>query len=496
MTLTLSSLIVLIIIAALCGAVGKLLGGRARGGLLTLAALGTRWTTVAGLTVLLAATALVGQTVITAPDNKYTVAEDVQLGQEAAVEVEKQLPILHEADVTRWMASVGPRLVAAIPREFRHQEFQYSFQVVNVSEINAFALPGGPTYVNRGMIAQSRTQGEAISVLAHEISHVALRHGTAQATKATKYEIGTMLGAVLGSIIGGKWGGVVAQGTEFGLGTAFLRFSREYERQADLLGSHIMAAAGYDPREMASMFETIQKRGGSGGPEWLSSHPDPGNRSEAITREAALLRIQNPVSDTRTFATAQTRLRQMAPAPTTKAATRASAGRTPAGEGSLDPGRVAPPASSSATYTEGDVFRVSVPSNWRELPANDSVTFAPDGAVGQGVVTHGMVMGIARNETHDLRTATDEFVASLAASNPNMGKASGYSRAKVGGREALRTTVSNRSPGTSQDEGLAVFTTQLADGILFYIIGVAPLDQFQAYERIFRKVVDTLVFTR
>jgi Zn-dependent protease with chaperone function len=457
---------------------------------------------VVGVTLLLAATALFGQTVITEPKNKYSPAEDVQLGQQAAVEVEKQLPILRDGEVTPWIASVGQRLVAAIPQEFRHSEFRYSFKVVNVSEINAFALPGGPTYVNRGMITQARSQGEAVSVLAHEISHVALRHGTAQATKATKYEVGTMAGAVLGSIIGGKWGGVVAQGTEFGLGTAFLRFSREYERQADLLGSHIMAAAGYDPREMASMFQTIQKQGGSGGPEWLSGHPDPGNRSEAIAREAALLRIQNPVSDTWAFADVQARLSQMAPAPTTEEATKTSAGRAPApvGAGTLDPGRVAAPASSTTTYTEGDVFRVKVPSNWRELPGNDAVTFAPDGAFGevegQGVVTHGMVIGIAGNETHDLNTATEEFVASLGAGNPSLRRDANYSRVTMGSRQWLRTTLSNRSPGTNQDERIAVFTVLLQDGTLFYALGVAPRDRFSAYEGTFRKVVGSIQFTQ
>ncbi len=135
-----------------------------------------------------------------------------------------------------------------------------------MSEINAFALPGGPMYINRGMIEAAHTQGEVAGVMAHELSHVALRHGTAQATKATKYEIGTLLGTVVGAIIGGNVGSAVAQGTQFGLGTAFLRFSREFERDADLLGSHIMAAAGYDPREMASMFKTIEDQGGSGGP--------------------------------------------------------------------------------------------------------------------------------------------------------------------------------------------------------------------------------------
>ncbi len=369
-------------------------------------------------------------------------------------------------------------------------------------EINAFALPGGPMYVNRGMIAQAHTQGEVAGVMAHELSHVALRHGTAQATKATKYEIGTLLGAVVGSIIGGNVGSAVAQGSQFGLGTAFLRFSREFERQADLLGSHIMAAAGYDPREMASMFETIEKQAGSGGPQWLSDHPDPGDRYASITREADLLEVQNPVRDTHAFTNAQARLRQMAPAPTTEDATRKTAGRgaVPVAEGRLEPGRVAPPSSTYTVYAEGGLFRISVPSNWRELPDNNAVIFAPDGAYGTGngqrVFTHGMEIGIARNETHDVRTATDEFVASLASANPNLGQPSRYSRAKIGGQQGLRTTLSNRSATTSQEERVAVFTMLLDDGSLFYALGVAPRDRFSDYEGTFSKVVGSIAFVR
>jgi predicted Zn-dependent protease len=272
--------------------------------------------------VVLSVTALGAQTVITPPKNNYTPAQDVQLGRQAATQAEQQLPILHDEPVTSSIASLGRRLVEAIPKELQHPEFQYSFHVVNVREINAFALPGGPMFVNRGMIAAAKTEGEAAGVMAHELSHVALRHGTAQATQATKYEIGELLGAVAGSIIGGRVGSVVSQGTQFGLGTAFLRFSREDERQADLLGSHIMARAGYDPREMASMFKTIEKQGGAGGPEWLSDHPDPGDRYDYITREAQTLQVRNPVHDTRAFAQAQASLRRMAPAPTTEDAMR------------------------------------------------------------------------------------------------------------------------------------------------------------------------------
>ena len=151
-------------------------------------------------------------------------------------------------------------------------------------------------------------------------------------------------------------------------------------------------------------------------------------------------------------------------------------------------------------YAEGGLFRISVPSNWRELPDNNAVIFAPDGAYGTGngqrVFTHGMEIGIARNETHDVRTATDEFVASLASANPNLGQPSRYSRAKIGGQQGLRTTLSNRSATTSQEERVAVFTMLLDDGSLFYALGVAPRDRFSDYEGTFRKVVGSIAFVR
>src|SRR4029453_4788464 len=148
-------------------------------------------------------------------------------------------------------------------------------------------------YVNRGMIEAARSEGEMAGVMAHEISHVALRHGTAQATKtqAPGVQLGALGGAILGAIVGGNTGDILAQGTQLGLGAYLLKYSREYETQADLLGAQILARAGYDPMDLPRMFETIEKEGGSGGPEWLSSHPNPGNRQQRIAQEAGKLRI-------------------------------------------------------------------------------------------------------------------------------------------------------------------------------------------------------------
>ena len=455
--------------------------------------------------VALATSLLTAQTRITPPENKYTPAQDVQLGREAAAEAEKQLPIMRDDLVTSYVEGIGRRLVNAIPSELRHPEFRYTFKTVNVREINAFALPGGPMYVNRGMIEVAKDEGEIAGVMAHELSHVMLRHGTAQASKATKYEIGQVAGAILGSIIGGGWGQVVSQGTQFGIGTAFLRFSREFERQADIEGTHVMADAGYDPRDMAGMFKTIEKQGGSGGPQWLSDHPNPGNRYDYILKEAQTLRVDNPIRDTREFDQVQAHLKQLPRAPTTEEATR-NAGRRPRtdtgpnGRGGDAPiGRVEPPSSRYTTYDEGNLFRLSVPSNWRELQDNDAVTFAPTGGYGtsngQTVYTHGVQIGVTRNESHDLQTATDELITAFSRGNPDMGRPSRYERVSVDGRQALRTTISNRNEVTRDSETIQLVTVGLRTGEMLYSIGVAPADEFNTYRGVFNRVMGSMRLT-
>src|SRR5262245_4603723 len=250
-----------------------------------------RRTSLISFIALVLCTAMVSAqgTKITPPKNNYKPADDVQVGREAAAQVSMQLPLLPEnGEVDSYVERVGAALASAIPPEFQHPEFRYVFSVVNARDINAFALPGGPMFVNRGMIEAAKSEGEMAGVMAHEISHVALRHGTAQATKASNpgIQLGALGGAILGAVIGGNAGSAIAQGAQLGLGAYLLKFSREYETQADILGAQILARAGYDPMDLARMFETIEREGGSNGPEWLSSHPNPGNRYARISEEA------------------------------------------------------------------------------------------------------------------------------------------------------------------------------------------------------------------
>src|SRR5262245_516648 len=150
----------------------------------------------APLVLLLSATLLASQEQITPPENKYTPAQDVELGLQAATEVRQQMPLMRDDLMSSYVEELGRRLTAAIRPELRHSEFRYSFEVVNVREINAFALPGGPMFVNRGMIEAAKTEGEVAGVMGYELSPVGLGPSTAQASKPTKYESGQVAGAL------------------------------------------------------------------------------------------------------------------------------------------------------------------------------------------------------------------------------------------------------------------------------------------------------------
>ncbi len=259
--------------------------------------------------IVTSASLVLGQTKIVAPDNKYTPSDDVKLGREAAQEVQQQLPLLRDDGVDDYVETVGQRLVNSIPSEFRHSEFRYTFEVVNVSDINAFALPGGPMFVNRGMIEAARNEGEVAGVLAHEISHVALRHGTAQASKATKYEVGSVIGQIAGAILGGTAGpgGVARQPVRLRHRVPAIqprvRTAGRSSRRADHGARRLRP-----PRHGQHVRDDSVESSGNGGPEWLSSHPNPSNRQQTITQEAAKLTVSNPIRNTQRFTQVKTRL--------------------------------------------------------------------------------------------------------------------------------------------------------------------------------------------
>ncbi len=437
------------------------------------------------------------QTQIKYHSNKYSVQDDVKLGRQAAQEAEQQFPLLRDEEVRSYVEDVGRRLVSAIPSEFQHPEFQYSFKVVNARDINAFALPGGPMYVNRGMIEAARSEGEMAGVMAHEISHVALRHGTAQASKGQKYGVLAGIAGIAGTILGGPGVGQLAQAP---FAVYLLKFSREYETEADILGAQIMARAGYDPRDLANMFRTLEQQGAGGG-GFLSDHPSPSDRYARINREAQMLRVNAGMRDTRDFARVQERLRGYQRAPT-MAEIQRSGQRNPVGENTgnypnnAPSGRVEYPSNRFQSYSifNGGV-EVSVPGNWRQLNDANSVWFVPEGGYGQYngqvVYTHGASFGLAQTSNRNLQRATDELINSLAQGNNNLRMSGGYQRTTMSGRNALMSTLSNVNEATGRPETVRLITTQLRNGQLFYMIAVVPQNErnFEsAFQNILRSV--------
>jgi beta-barrel assembly-enhancing protease len=442
--------------------------------------------------------AAIAQTRVSMPKNKYKVQDDIRLGQEASAEVSRQFPMLNDPQTERYVESVGRRLVAAIPPEFNQPAFRYEFDVVNAREINAFALPGGPMFVNRGMIEAAKNEGEMAGVMAHEISHVALRHATAQATKQSSIgsQLGT-IGLILGGAILGGQGG--AQIGAMGAQVLQTRYSRDYETQADILGSRIMANAGYDPRDLANIFQTIQQQSSGGrAPEWMSSHPDPGNRFEKINREAGLLSVsQNPIKVTREFSRVQERLRGMG-----RAQSMADIQRNGRGGGSqsqsqspIANGRysrtVETPSPQTRVYSNS-AMTMNVPENWQDFNTSGQVWFAPEGAYGNEGITHGAMVGASRSNGANLSESTRDYINQLLQANAYLRLTGAAQRATVAGRNGYAAVLSGRSSLTGRNEIVTLYTAQLRSGDLFFVATVSPDVDANRYNTIFRNMVGSI----
>jgi len=453
--------------------------------------------------VCLSAAGLFAQTVVKPPKNRYTPQQDVQLGREAAAEVRKQYPIIKDERITRYLTRLGNRLVAAAPPDLKEAVYEYSFTPVNLKEINAFALPGGPMFVQRGMFDAAANEAEVAGVMAHELSHVLLRHGTANATKAQNpwLQLGALAGAVGGAVVGGQAGAAIAQGSQFGLGTFLLKYSREFEKQADLLGAQIMAGAGHNPRALAHMFESIEaasKSSGGSGPQWLSSHPNPGNRTEYINKEANLLTVAS-AADTGEFGSIKTEFASLPPAKSTADLARAEpAGAAAPSAGT--PGQPVPrPSSQYRDISGGKVFTASVPANWTSLASKSVIKAVPQNGYGQingqTVFTHGVEFGISKAASRDLREATNAWLNAVAENNPELRLAGTQQATRMSGRSALATSLVNPSPLGGR-ERIAVYTTFLADGTtLFYYLTIVPEKDADAFLETFQRVGESIRLT-
>lgn len=424
--------------------------------------------------------------------NLFSKEQDVQLGKEAAAQVEKQMQVVKDPGLNNFINGITKRLIA-VP-EADAQSFQYSFTIVNEKSINAFALPGGLAFVHTGLIAAAENEAQIAGVLAHEISHVALRHGTNQVSKANLLQLPAMLG---GALAGGSMLGQLAQlGIGLGANSVMLKFSRNAERDADLLGARIMSAAGYDPIEMAKFFENLEAEGGprTAFEQFLSDHPNPGNRVKAVEEEMQYFPKRAYLSDSHQLPRMKQIIAKLPPPPAKPASSK---------------GEVATPTpdihlSGKLKEYKGQAYSISYPDTWQviqdknssevTMTAREGVVQSQEGnvAIGFGVIINYTQL---RSRKAILEQDTDQLIRQLLQSNPGM-KVSGNSRrTKVGGQNALMTTLLSPSPYKGETEADTLVTVARPGG-LFYAIFVAPQSRMNQVDATFQSMLRSLRFSR
>jgi predicted Zn-dependent protease len=204
-------------------------------------------------------------------------SQEIQMGQQAAQQVAQTIGLYNDAKATAYVSDIGKRMAAASERP----NLPWEFHIVEDASVNAFALPGGFIYVTRGLMATINDEAELATVVGHEIGHVTNRHSVQQISKQEVAQLGLGIGSILSSDIA-KFGQLASAG----LSVLFLKYSRDAENQADQAGFRYALNQNYDVREMTKVFETLdrisQSSGGGKLPEWLETHPDPGNRIQHI----------------------------------------------------------------------------------------------------------------------------------------------------------------------------------------------------------------------
>lgn len=268
-------------------------------------ALATRVRRYAAIAALATATAGAGACAISQQ-------QELELGRQYAVEINEQLPIIEDAEVHRYVNLLGDRIAQQGGRQL-----DYTFFVVNTDVINAFAVPGGYVYVNRGLIERTDNLSEFAGVLGHEIAHVELRHGVEQMEAMQRAQ----LGVALGSILLGPPQGAAAAAVNVGAGLYFARNSREAEHEADALAVPLLVNAGIHPRGLATFFEELiaeRERTPSALEQWFSTHPLTEERIDAAEARIAQLpagSLNGLIMDSDNFKRVQSRLRSMPPPP-------------------------------------------------------------------------------------------------------------------------------------------------------------------------------------
>lgn len=459
---------------------------------------------VASILFLFAPAALADRTNLKPGINAFTPQQDIEIGRKAALEVEQKMPMCNDPKVDAYLTKIGQRLIAHL--NTRGVNYPWEFHCVNDMAINAFALPGGFVFINRGAIAAADSEAQLAAVMAHELSHVALRHGTNQVTKGQYAQLGIGILGAAGSVFGGAAGAAVSGAGNLTFGSVLLHNSRSAETQADVMGTQVLYDSGYDPRAMAAFFENLNAStaNGKAPPEFFSDHPNPDHRIERVDAEIRKMGGAPPDAqkDSPEFEAIKREVMALPPPPKPKPA--------PARGSNSDSGSAGEPVlrkpadpSINLTLLQHGKVSLSYPANWKNYSKKNTLVLLPAGGVvdvgnGQGALSWGVIGGVEpvrKNSSSDvLQEGTQKIINALLKENEGMEIAQQPAGTMVGGFTALSTYLHNDSPagGTEKDWLVTVLTPQG----LYYYICVAPESDYGRFQPAFQLIIESMHFQK
>lgn len=429
--------------------------------------------------------------------NFFSKDQDIQMGREYAQQVEQQMTVVQNQELTDYINKIGQRLV----KQGGLADYPYFFKVVQEPSINAFALPGGPMFVHTGLIKAADNEAQIAGVLAHELSHVVLRHGTNQASKAQLIQIPAMLAGI---VAGGSLTGQLAQiGVGLGANSVLLKFSRGAESDADLLGAYTMAKAGYNPIELARFFEKLEAEMGKSGnsklAQFMSDHPNPGNRVKAIEDQLPYM-ARGPYDAHMGDLKKMQAIVDGLPAAPKKGKGQGSQGaQGSSGSPAQLPNAQKPaqvPVSSTMTTTQANGLTISYPSNWQQSTDQGSVTLAPTEGRVQTFIGYGAMVNVAQapsGQKVDLQTDTQKLLQSMQQQNSGMRVVEQPQQVTIGGSKALVTKLASDSPYAGTKETDIVVTIDRGAS-LYYLVFVAPEPDYARLEPVFQQMTRSIRF--
>lgn len=418
--------------------------------------------------------------------NLFTTQQDVEMGRALSKDAGTTFIPSDDASTRAYVRSLGNELATRAPG----YKYPYQFDVFIDPEPRSLALPGGFIYVSSGLVMAAQNETELAALLAHQIGHVAARHGTqlvsAEYSRQTNGRRPTVSDAISRLRLD-----LDADSTVF-------RYSVDNEQQADAIATQLMYDARFDPRQIPTAFQRLENDPDDSARAFLMNHPAQANRLASIRRELQRLGpMPSWRGDSTAFRAAQDALR----------------GETPFGLANrVDTDQPKPAAASSRMSTyQGVGFEIRYPENWRIDDRNRGVMIAPDNGIVNGSLAYGMLMDTFTPDTrsnlfgrqsfnvpggildsNNVSSATDQLIEELRRSNPNLRVVRKTSK-RIDGGDALTVELNNDSPVGGNE--VDVLTTVLrSDGFLYYFMGVAPQAEISQYSPVFDRMTASIRF--